>query len=178
MNLTFILLYLLLFTSFFVISSGNPLDRIVAHAHVHGGQLHACPQNTCKMDPATKLYFWIRNGARAPPNMFLRTQSRGHTIPITTKVVTDTKSIPRLTKKLKTELLERGDGHDLQLLQATFPNDQMEETTYTFLLTNDYRSWIAVDMTCEYIHRFLEPFRRGRKMNCWINKDEWLDTTS
>lgn len=152
--------------------SGNPLDRVVAHAHVHGGKLHACPENTCEMDPATKLYFWIRSGVQAP-NMFLRTRSRGHTVPITTRLVTDPSNLPRLSKKLKKELLERGGGQALQLLQATFPNDQMEETTYTFLMTNDYRAWIAVDMTCEYVNRFLEPLRRGRKMSCWVNKDEW-----
>ena len=73
------------------------------------------------------------------------------------------------------ELAGHGDVRELKMLEAGFPNDQMLDTTYTFLMTEDYRSWIAVDMTCVRVKRFMERFRRGHRLLCEIDKRDWID---
>lgn len=166
---------LLCLSLFALMVQTNPLDHVIAHAHVRGGRLHACPDSLCEMDTTTKLYFWIVKGERIP-NMFLRTRSNTEAVTITTSYVRHPALKPRLTKQLKNELLSRSGGRELQMLEAEFPNDQMMEVTYTFLMTNDYISWIAADMICQRVTRILEPIRRGHRLVCSLDKRDW--TTS
>lgn len=175
-DITFFAIFITLLMVQVVFSlQNNPLDRIIAHAHVRGGKLYACPSHLCEMEPSTKLYFWIKHNERAP-NMFLRSRSTGNTIAITTEHVTDVTKIPKLTRTLKNELREKGQGHRLQVLQAEFPNNEMHPTTYTFLMTSDFHSWIAADMTCERVNRPFEWFRRGQRLACQLDKNDWIDT--
>ena len=148
----------------------NPLDRVVSHAHLRDGRLHACPDDLCEMDTTTKLYFWIRKGDQIP-NMYLQTESNAVTIATTR--VRHPALRPRLTRKLKEELLRRSQGAPLEMLEAEFPNDQMIDTTYTFLMTTDYVSWIAAHMTCQRVNRLFERFRRGHRLACHLDKTTW-----
>ena len=169
----YLLIILIYLTPFSLAHRNNPLDRIVAHAHVRGGKLYGCPHDACEIQPSTKLYFWIRSGERTP-NMFLRSQSRGETIAITTNHVTDVTKLPKLTRQLKNELQIKGHDEPLKVVEAEFPNNEMSATTYTFLMTSDFNSWIAADMTCERVKRHFEPFRRGQRLSCCLDKNDWI----
>lgn len=166
------LFYLILLLSLPIITICNPLERVIAHAHVRGGKLHACPDHLCEMEPNTKLYFWIVKSEKAP-NMFLRTRSSGRTLQITTTHVSKSQEIPRLTKELREQLQILSQGRPMQMVEATFPDNRMSDVTYTFLMTDDYRSWIAADMTCNRHERFMERFRRGQRLVCYLDKHGW-----
>lgn len=155
----------------------NPLERVVAHAHVRGGKLHGCPDHLCEMEPSTKLYFWILKDAKAP-NMFLQSLSATSSIQITTSHVSNPKKAPPLTKRLEHDLMYLSDGREMQMLEATFPNDRMSDVTYTFLMTDDYRNWLAADMTCERHERFMERFRKGQRLVCHLDKRGWTERGS
>lgn len=152
----------------------NPLDRLVAHAHVRGGRLYGCPHYMCEMEPNTKLYFWIRQQHNAP-NMFLQTRSTGQTLTITTK---RTDRSPPLTRSLKMHLMTLARGDHLYMMEAEFPDNRMSDITYTFLMTNDYMSWLAADMICERHIRLFESFRRGTRLICRLDKRDWQLTSS
>lgn len=173
MKITVLFFVYLLWTILTAFASCNPLDRIVAHAHLRGGKLYPCFQNTCDLEPSTKLYFWIRRGQYAP-NMFLRSHSLGETIHITTSPVADPSRLT-LTKTLKHELDARSNGESLLMVEAEFPEDIMRDTTYTFLMTDNFQSWIAVDMTCERIRRRFERFRKGHRLLCTLDKRDWAN---
>ena len=149
----------------------NPLDHVVAHGHARKGRLYACPTNQCEIDTTTKMYFWIIKGKNFP-GMFLR--SRDGAITITTTYVKHQRMTPKLTKELKDELERRSEGKELQMLEAEFPNNQMKDITYTFLITNDFTTWIAADMICHRLIRLLEPFRRGTKLICSLDKSDLI----
>lgn len=170
MNLSY--LFILLLSTLPLVTLCNPLERVIAHAHVRDGKLHACPDHLCEMEPSTKLYFWIVKSEKAP-NMFLRTRSRGQTMQITTTHVPESQKIPRLTKELKEQLQTLSRGRPMQIVEATFPDDRMSDLTYTFLMTDDYRSWIAADMVCSRHERFMERFRRGQRLACYLDKHGW-----
>ena len=144
--------------------TGTTLDRIVTHAHLQGGKLYPCPQNMCQVDPSTKLYFWIRSGDTAP-NIFLQSPDSTRAIRITTNLVIDPTRIP-MTRTLEMELSDE----DLQMMEAEFPYKEMIETTYTFLITRNYRSWIALKMNCVRIKRFMEIIRRGQQLLCEVDE--------
>ena len=154
------------------VSCSNPLERLIAHAHVRGGKLHGCPDSMCEMEPSTKLYFWILKNELAP-NMFLQTHTSGQTIQITTTPVAEPKKTPPLTTRLRHELMFLAGGRPMQMVEAVFPNDRMADVTYTFLMTDDYRSWMAADMTCERHKRFMERFRKGQRLVCHLDRRKW-----
>lgn len=164
--------FLLVAMCMMMVAAQNPLESVITHAHLRGGKLFPCPQNACEMDTTTKLYFWIREGTQ-PPNMFLRTRSSGGTIHVTTNLVPLHQKLPPFTKSLQTELFAKSGGDVLRVVEAEFPNNEMTDTTYTFLLTANFRSWIAVDMICERFKRPFERFRRGQRLVCYLDKRDW-----
>lgn len=72
--------------------------------------------------------------------------------------------------------LARGDH--LYMMEAEFPDNKMSDVTYTFLMTNDYMSWLAADMICERHMRLFERFRRGTRLICKLDKRDWQLTSS
>ena len=128
--------------------------------------IHACPDDTCLVDPEADMYFWRYSSQRFPA-MFLTSDE--NSIIVTSDDATKEIKDIKISRQLRQELEQLSKGENLTPVRVRF-EDGIKQGHYTLLLNDEHRNYVFLPMICERRHKHW--WEKKSRIACTIEKKQ------